>query len=161
MSSDLSNDAARLLTMVQGAEVPPDDPFRDYDARTRQEVVDHLARAREPRLSGRVIARLAFLETAENRDELAGIYAAHTKAVAPEVRAQALSALHRLPHPAWKELALAVLDDEADSVTALACVMLTSAGKDDEKIRSALDGLRRRIDGQTAYPLTSQLLARG
>ena len=132
-ADDVAAEADRLEGMLFGMEVSKfmiSTRFEPFRGVSKDEVVQRLARRPAP-LPGRVLARLPYIETPENRAAIVALYRRDLGSSLPEARQESLYGLERLGEPDAVDAARAALRDDDDGVLVAAIsILLPRAGGD-------------------------------
>jgi HEAT repeat protein len=155
-----SQEATRLFEILNQYDVPPsllESGFQTYGNDSKNEVVRWIARSASV-FHGKLLGRLPYILTAQNRDDMV---TAFTKAVAstdPEARKAGIYGLQTLEDPAAVDAALRSLDDDDDHVVAAACSVLIPLAKKEARFGPILRDVYARHAGNAKYYLTTGLL---
>ena len=125
---------------------------------TSAELTLDLAHLPEPTLPGRVVGRLQYALTGENRRDIETVYLAHLRAADPEARRASLYGLAQLNHPDVAEHARSMLGDGDDQVVVAASSILLPRADQDPAIRDALARTYATRKGDPDFPTTVSLL---
>ena len=158
--ADKKTEAEQLLQLLDAMEVPTtiDTLVKGYSAASKMEVAAQVARTFDPPPHGRLLARLIFIATAENRSALQAAFIVNLRSPDPAARLASLHGLATLRFPALEDLARLSLRDEDDHVVAAACDVLIPRAKQDRQLWQLLHDLYRARSGDKAFYLTSELL---
>ncbi len=166
--SEHKNDMTELeqfLTVLNQDEVHPlvlESMFETYGIATINKLVLQLASTFMPSPSGKVLGRLVYLLTDENRENMAMLFITNLQSPDQEARAAALYGLEKLAHPNRVNFALAALRDESDEVLTAACQILLTSAQGDANLKKLLKKVyASRKDDQTYYMSMRLLEAHG
>lgn len=130
----------------------------DLSPETKNQVVARIAHLGRVALSGRVLSRLPFLLTNENKADMTASFVANLSSIYPEARAASLYGLQRLAHPNLIDYALACLRDADDQVLAAACTILLPAAKQDPRIWSMLQEIYAAHKNKPEFHMSVSLM---
>lgn len=125
---------------------------------SKNELVRRLAHMFEPAPPGRVLARLPYLLTPQNRGDMATVFLVNLRAKEAESRVSSFYGLQKLEYPDLDGLALAALRDDADIVLAAACQILLPKSKRDTPLWKLLQEVYAAHKGDSAFHMSVSLL---
>lgn len=148
-----SPEVERLYQLLNGEKPHPlqlENGAKAASNQTKNELVSQLALTYLPPPPGRVLGRIMYIRTDENRSDMTFALIANLRSPDPEARASALYGLQTLGHPALADFALMSLRDDTDLVLTAACYVLVEKAKQDPRLRKLLEEVHalRRKDTQ-------------
>ena len=135
-----------------------EDKSKTASLESKNELVRRLAHMFEPAPPGRVLARLLYLLTPQNRADMATVFLLNLRAKEAESRVSSLYGLQKLGYPNLDGLALAALRDDADIVLAAACQILLPKSKHDATLWKLLQAVYAAHKGDSAFHMSVSLL---
>lgn len=155
-----SQEAEQLYQILNADAVHPAvlEGLQNYSADSKNELVARVAQTFEPAPPPRVLARLLFLLTDENRTGVTTAFLVNLRSPYPEARKACLYGLQKLEYPAIIELALHALRDEDDQVVAAACDLLLLKAKQDLQLWTLLQQVYAARKATKGFHLTNSLL---
>ncbi|HEY3068351.1 MAG TPA: hypothetical protein VGL09_21380 [Methylomirabilota bacterium] len=148
------NEASRLLTTLSGMEVSKlalSRGFSEYSDASKNALVAGLARS-STWPPDRVLARLPYIATPDNRDDMIAIYKRNLASPDHGGRRESVFGLERLGDPSAVDAARQALNDDADDVVVAAVSVLLPYAKRDESVWHLLqDTYRQRRNDVRLY----------
>jgi hypothetical protein len=132
--------------------------FPEFDAETKRAVVLRVGAMFDPPPPGPLLARLLYILTDTNRQDLVRVYIANLRSPDQKARKFSLYGLSELKHPSVREFAIAALRDESDDVVMQACAILLPEAQQDRALWKLLQGVYRAHEGQPGFHSTTSLL---
>jgi hypothetical protein len=154
VTDPVTREADRLLATLSGMEVSKlalSRGFPEYSEASKNALVARLAQSSTwpPR---RLLARLPYIVTPENRGDMIVIYNRNLSSPDPGGRAESVFGLERLGDPSAVTAARQALNDDADEVVVAAVSVLLPQAKQDENVWHLLqDTYRRRRNDVRLY----------
>lgn len=160
-TNKVADEVDRLLKALDAEELAPDflsSVTNNYSVESRNEVVSRIALTFDPIPQGRLLGRLLFTRTEQNKDEMAIAFIANLHSSDAPARVSGLYGLETLEHPWVNEFALLSLRDNADDVVYAACQILLPAAKQDARILNILQEVYAARQGNTQFNRSVNLL---
>jgi len=157
----LPAEAGRLQSALGANSVSPlviESGFREFSAASKNELVAWLAQRHETWPSGKVLARLPFILTPQNKVGMGAVFLRNLRSPSAEARTSCLYGLERLAHPQLQQSAEMLLRDEWDDVLVAACTLLVPQAAQDPRVWKQLHGLYVSHSGQTRFHASNALL---
>jgi hypothetical protein len=158
-------DVEQLKKMLSAEEIPQTmvlSGFQEFSDEVKDALVEQAAQTFEPPLSGKLVARLIYLLTDNNRANLQRVFVNNLRSPDPEARKASLYGLEKLEHPALVDFALHALRDDADQMLAPACDILLRKAERDPVVRKLLRSFYEAYkDKPEFYSVRSLLEAHG
>jgi len=162
---DIQEEAERLYAVLSDHYLPKlvaQSGFAEYSAASKDEVVARVARTHTPTPEGALIARLLFIRTPENEENLQTVFLANLHAPDAEARKFSLYGLKELHHPALADLAFTAMHDPSDPVMVAALnVLLPDVKKDPVRWAFLQNFYLAHRDGQEFHMSVAILQANG
>lgn len=155
------DETEHLLEILNQVRVHPavlESDFRDFSIASKNELVAQIAETSPSTIPGRLLARLLFIRTDENKTDMEKTFIANLNSPDPEARKFSLYGLQTLEHPNILEFALAALEDNTDQVLMAASYILLPRANQDSGIWQRLRNVYTRIQGREAFYLTTNFL---
>jgi len=160
-SNGVAEETDRLLAVLNADEVPPhllEAGLPDFSVASKNELVARVARTFAPAPSGRLLARLQFILTDQNKPDMVTAYVVNLRSPQAEARKFSLYGLQQLEHPALTDLALLSLRDDNDEVLFAACHILLPQARQEARLWKILQGVYAVHQGQKKFYMSMSLL---
>ncbi|MEJ7712137.1 MAG: hypothetical protein WKF84_20325 [Pyrinomonadaceae bacterium] len=151
----------RLLSTLNSENIDPDvleAGLPKFSTESKNEIVRRTARTFEPAPSGKLLARLPFILTEQNRPDMTIAFIANLRSPDPAARKFSLHGLNRLQHAALSDFALLLLRDTDDQVLYAACFILLPKAKQNAGLWSTLQNLYAARKGKKEFYMSMSLL---
>jgi hypothetical protein len=133
-ANTVTAEADRLFELLNAYDVPPvvlESGLKRFSSESKNELASRIARRTVPTPSGRLLARLLFILTDSNRNDVTAAYVNNLQSPLSDARKFSLYGLQQLQHPALTEFAKKALTDPEDQVlTASYHILLPEAKRD-------------------------------
>jgi hypothetical protein len=156
----LEDEVTRIGELLETEDLVPytaTTAFAELSDEAKDEYVARLARRLEPPPAGRVLARLPFVVTGANRDDMTAIFLANLRSPDPTARRASLAGLDAVEYPNVTDFALASLRDDDDQVVAAAAQVLIER-VDQPRVRGMLADLPPAHRDDPEFHVTRSLL---
>jgi hypothetical protein len=160
-NSGTGSEVDRLRALLNAYHVSPDTieaGFKEFSLESKNELVAQIARTFEPAPSGKLLARLLFILTDQNREDMMTAFLSNLHSSDPEARAASLAGLAKLGHPHIVDFALASLRDTSDLVVVAACNILIPTAKQDPRLWKILQELYIARKGNPEFHMSTSFL---
>ncbi|MDQ3686625.1 MAG: hypothetical protein M3430_13655 [Acidobacteriota bacterium] len=160
-ANKVADEADRLLVFLSSEEIHPlvlEKRLQEYGAASRNEAVARLAKVFEPVPSGKLITRLPYILTEQNKSDMAFVFVVNLRSPDPEARTSCLYGLQKLNYPALNDFALLSLRDTNDQVVYAACYILLPKTKQDAGLWRTLQNLYAARKGKQEFYMSMSLL---
>jgi hypothetical protein len=157
----MSEKADKLLSILSAEEVQRafwESGLNEFSAEERNEAVARVARTSEPAPPGRLLARLLFIVTDQNKPDMIAAFLANLNSPDPDARKASLYGLQELGNPGVTDFALAALRDSSDQVITAACTVLLPQAKQDPRLWTILRDLYAAHQGKTEFHMSNSFL---
>jgi hypothetical protein len=157
----LSPEARALFEVLNGEEVPRAwlaGGFEEYSEASKDELIGKIAETLDPAPSGRLLARLKYIQTPANSDDLRLAYLANLRSPDPHARKVSLFGLSELGHAAIEDFALNALRDPADEVSVAAVQILVPRANQEPRVRRLLYDFYRAHQDDPEFYTTLRLM---
>lgn len=155
----------QLFNILNAEDIRPDkleSGFKDFSVESKNELVARIARTFDPPPQGRLLARLLFILTNDNKSDMVTALIANLRSPYPEARKASLYGLDGLEHPGIVDFALNSLRDNSDQVLVAASAILLSKARQDVRVWKLLQGFYAiHKDKEEFYGVTTLLEAHG
>lgn len=161
MDDSTGDEVERLLVALSAYSVPPDkleEGFPEFSAESKNTLVARIAGTFGPAPLGRLLARLPFILTEENKPDMVTAFISNLRAPDPEARRASLYGLEKLKHPAIADFALAALRDENDQVVTAASSILLPLAKEDARLTQIMQGVHAANKDNPEFHASTSLL---
>lgn len=126
--------------------------FGNFNDASKDEVVLRFLQSRPAPLPGRVLARLPYIETAQNRPGIVALYRRDLQSALPEARQESLYGLQTMGEPDVVAMARAALADVDDGVLVAAISILLPRAREDASVWPLLQRVyQQRKDDARLY----------
>lgn len=156
-----AGEADRLFNTLNAENVRPDlleSGFPDFSDDSKNAVAKRVAQTFEPPPSGKLLARLQFILTAQNRSDVTAAFVFNLRSPDPAARKFSLYGLEKLRHPATGDFALLLLRDTDDQVSYAACFILFPQAKQNARLWNTLRNLYAARKGKPEFYLSTGFL---
>ena len=160
-SATIKSESERLYEFLSEDKLHPlelEEKSKTASPESKNELMRRLAHMFEPAPPGRVLARLAYMLTPQNRADMTTAFLFNLRAKEPEARVSSLYGLAKLEYPNLDGLALVALRDDADVVLAAACQILLPKTKHDATLLKILQAVYAAHKGDSAFHMSVSLL---
>lgn len=157
----LSPEARALFEVLNMEDVPRAwlaGGFAEYSEASKEELIARIAETLQPAPSGRLLARLKYIQTPASSDDLRLAYLTNLRSADPHARKVSLFGLNELGHPAIEDFALNALRDQADEVSVAAVQILLPRAQQEPRVRRLLHDFYRTHQDDPEYYTTLRLL---
>jgi hypothetical protein len=131
----------------------------EFSAEDRNALVARLVRNSGTALQGRLVGRLLFIATDENKPDMMAIFRDNLHSADPVARKASLYGLEKLGHPSIVDFAVASLQDSDDQVVTEACRILLPRAMQDPRLRQNLQEVYAANKGKSEFHMSTALLA--
>jgi hypothetical protein len=136
--------------------------FEEFSIEAKNELVARVAQTFDPPPKGKLLARLLFILTEENKSDMTNAFIENLRSSYPEARKASLYGLEKLAHPGIVDFALNALRDDNDQVLVAAVTILLPKARENIHIWRFLQGFYTIHKGEEDfYGSTSLLEAHG
>lgn len=159
--AELSEESRELYTLLDSEEVPRTQlaaQFPEFSDASKNELIAYVAKTLRPPPSGRLLARLKFIQTSGSTDDLRLAYLVNLRSEDPHARKISLLGLNEVSHPAIEDFALTALRDHADEVSTAAVRILLPSAQEEPRVRSLLHDFYIANRDDPEYYTTLRLL---
>jgi len=132
--------------------------FKGYSDAVKNELVESLARVKEPLPPGKLLARLPFIRTTQNEASMQTVFINNLRSPHTDARTSSLYGLQQLNHPRLADFAEQALNDDSDDVLVAACAILIPKANQDARLRSRLQLLYSQKKDKPEFYTTIELL---
>lgn len=157
----IQQEVEQLKDILSAEEIPHAlvlSGFEEFSVEVKNALVEQAAQTFEPPLAGKLVARLIYLLTDDNRANLQRVFVNNLRSPDPEARKASLYGLEKLQHPALVDFALHALRDHADQMLAPACDILLRQAANDPVVRKLLGSFYQAYKDKPEYYSVRTLL---
>ncbi len=157
----IQDEANRLQEVLTAEKVHPlvlEEGFTEFSNASKNALVARVARTFAPHPSGKLLARLLFIRTADNEAAMRTAFVANLRSPDAEARKASLYGLAELGHEALQDLALLSMRDEADQVLTAALNILLPIAKETPNLWAYLQNLYTTLQGKETLHMSLSLL---
>jgi hypothetical protein len=155
-----SQEVDQLYNILNADSVSPAilEGLKDFSAASKNQLVAHIAQTLEPVPSAKVLARLLFILTEENRAGVMTAFLVNLRSPYPDARRASLYGLSQLNYPGFIDVAILSLRDDSDQVLATACDLLLPKAKQEPRLWKILQDVYALHKGDPQFHMTMSLL---
>lgn len=157
----INAETERLFNILNAENVRPDlleSGLNEFSAESKNAVARRVARTFEPKPSGKLLGRLPFILTEQNKTDIATAFILNLRSPDAAARKFSLYGLEGLHHAALDDFALLLLRDADDQVVYAACHILLPKAKRDARLWKVLQSLYAARKDKSEFYLSMSFL---
>ncbi|MCB9152037.1 MAG: HEAT repeat domain-containing protein [Caldilineaceae bacterium] len=155
------DETTQLMNLLESVDIQPhllEGGLAQFSDKAKNAAAAKIASAFAPPPPGRVLGRLLYILTPENRTQIETALIANLRSPDASARRFSLYGLDQLAHSASVDFALQALRDDDESVALAATTILLAKAKDEPNIKSLLQGFYQTSKQQGAFETVVNLL---